>query len=60
MDEEFMKAIDRYRQFFNDSFPTMVLYDGEKETIEMINCCIENKKDVYEMGFLVLDDDIIY
>ena len=33
----FDEALDRYRNFFNDSFPTMALYNGDKETIKIIN-----------------------
>lgn len=56
----FDEALDRYRNFFNDSFPTMALYNGDKETIEIIDRCIENKKNVYEMGFLTLNRDNLY
>ena len=56
----FDEALDRYRNFFNDSFPTMALYNGDKETIKIIDRCIENKKNVYEMGFLTLNRDNLY
>lgn len=53
-------ALERYRDFFNEAFPTIPLYNGTKETIEMIDQCIANGKNVVEMGFYVEDDDILY
>ena len=41
-------------------FSIPLLYRPQKEAIEMIETCIKNNKDVYEMGYLKLDDDIIY
>lgn len=61
MSDELLKALGRYQDCFNDRFPTIPLYKGnDEETIEIIDRCIENKKDVYEMGFLTLDLDILY
>lgn len=60
MNEECVKALEKYFDCFNDRFPTVPLFCGNEETIEMIEQCIANGKDVYEMGFLVLDDNILY
>lgn len=60
-DDKLMEALDRYQERFNDRFPTIPLYNGNnQETIEMIEQCITNGKDVVEMGFYVEDDDILY
>ncbi len=58
---EALKAYDE-EEAFEDTFPTipLLLGNSEEEVIEMINECIKNKKDVYEMGYLTLDPDIIY
>lgn len=60
MNEECVKALERYQERFNDRFPTMELFCGNEETIKMIDQCIANGKDVVEMGFYKLDDDILY
>lgn len=56
----FDEALDRYREFFNEAFPTIPLYCGDEETIEMIDQCISNGKNVVEMGFYKEDNDIMY
>lgn len=57
--KEVYKAIELYDKTF-DSFPTIPLLRDypDEEVIEMINECIKNNKDVYEMGFL--DIDLLY
>ena len=58
---ELGKAIKRYNDRFEDGFPSIpLLYRPQKEAIEMIETCIKNNKDVYDMGYVKLDDDIIY
>lgn len=61
MSDEFLKKMDEYRERFDDSFPTIPLLDeGEERCIEMIDQCITANKDVVEMGFYILDDEILY
>ena len=56
-----IEALDRYRDVFDDNFPTVPFMGAsEDEIIEMINKCIAEKKDVYDMGYLSLDPDIWY
>ncbi|EFD94423.1 hypothetical protein HMPREF0889_1407 [Megasphaera lornae] len=59
---EIDKAIELYEKTFDDSFPTIpVLRDKSKiEVMEIINKCISEGKDVYDMGYLSLDNDSIY
>ncbi|WP_288895116.1 hypothetical protein [uncultured Megasphaera sp.] len=59
---EIDKAIELYEKTFDDSFPTIpVLTDKSKiEVMEIINKCISEGKDVYDMGYLSLDNDSIY
>ena len=59
---ELSEALELYERTFNDSFPTIPLLmdksDAEVEVI--INKCISEGKDVYDMGYLSLDSDDIY
>lgn len=55
------EAIEAYNKKFKDGFPTIPLLSRpQKEVIEIVESCIKNNKDVYEMGYLKLDDDIVY
>ena len=58
MDEELKKAYDEYKKKFKDEFPTVPLAERmeDEEIIEVINECIEENKDVYDLGYLSLDD----
>lgn len=59
---EIDKAIELYEKTFHDPFPTIpVLRDKSKaEVVEIINKCISEGKDVYDMEYLSLDNDSIY
>lgn len=62
MSEEMIKALEAYDELFDDSFPTIPLLSGNTEegAMQIIKCCLEAKKDVYEMGLLTLDPDVMY
>lgn len=61
MFENEKEAVKAYNEKFEDAFPSIPLLSRpEKEVIEIVESCINNNKDVYEMGYLKLDDDIIY
>lgn len=61
MSEKLQKAFERYEKKFNDSFPTIPFSSREDgEIIDIIDECIEENKDVYDLGYLSLDDDIMY
>ena len=58
MSEKLQKAYELYKTTFNDDFPTIPLAESltDTEIIEMINECVEENKDVYDLGYLQLDD----
>lgn len=57
MSEKLQKALERYKKKFNDDFPTIPFESQEdEEIIDIIDECIEESKDVYDLGYLSLDD----
>lgn len=61
MDEKLNKALKNYEKKFNDGFPTFQMSaESPERLIEIISDCIKNNKDVYDSGYLTLDDDILY
>ena len=62
MKKEVEEAIKLYDETFEDTFPTIPLLMDipDDEVIEMINKCVAEGKDVYEMGYLSLDLNIVY
>lgn len=57
MSEKLQKALERYKKKFNDDFPTIPFDSWEDaEIIDIIDECIEENKDVYDLGYLSLDD----
>lgn len=54
------EAVDAYNERFEDGFPSRPLLSRpEKEVIKIVETCLKENKDVYEMGYLKLDDDLI-
>lgn len=57
MSEKLQKALERYKKKFNDDFPTIPFDSREdEEIVDIIDECIEENKDVYDLGYLSLDD----
>lgn len=57
MSEELQKALEEYKKAFNDDFPTIPFDSVEDgKVIEIVNDCVESGKDVYDLGYLELDD----
>jgi len=57
MSEKLQKALERYKKKFNDDFPTIPFDSREDdEIVDIIDECIEENKDVYDLGYLSLDD----
>ena len=57
MNEKLQKALERYKEKFNDDFSTIPFESQEdEEIIDIIDECIEENKDVYDLGYLSLDD----
>ncbi len=51
------KALALYERTFDDSFPmSSMITKPLNEVIKIINKCVSEKKDVYDMGYLSLDD----
>lgn len=60
-EKNFDKAQERYKLLFNDYFPTFQLsYLSPEEMVDMINECVEKKQNVYQLGYLTLEDDVVY
>ncbi len=56
---ELDEALELYEQTFNDSFPMFpMMGKPPDEVIDIINKCVSEKKDVYDMGFLSLKDTV--
>lgn len=58
LDEMLMK----YAKRFEDGFPTIPLAWGrsDEEVIDLIKRCLDEDKDVYELGILSDDDEVNY
>lgn len=58
MENKLQKMYDEYKKKFNDDFPTVPLAVSleDKEIIEIIENCISRNKDVYELGYLELNN----
>ena len=60
--EELVKAMDDYERAFSANFPgdPLAVSRPPEEVITIIQECLEKKKDVYELGYLSLDENIMY
>lgn len=60
--EECINKMKEYDKRFKDTFPTIPLAWGrsDEEIIEIIDKCLEEGKDVYELGYVEDDPDIKY
>lgn len=58
---ELDNALELYEKTFDDSFPMFsMIGTPPKEVVQIINKCVREKKDVYDMGYLTLDGNTIY
>lgn len=55
-------ALELYEKTFDDSFPTipLLMEKSDEEVVEIINKCISENKNVYDMGYLTLDINTVY
>lgn len=61
MSKGLLQALELYESTFDDGFPTMSVGGmPDEKMIEIINKCVKKKKDVYELGYLSLDENILY
>jgi len=59
--EKLNDALECYEKAFDDSFPMFSLRGTPPdEIVEIIRKCILEKKDVYDIGYLSLNEDTIY
>lgn len=58
MSEKLKKTYELYKNTFGEDFPTVPLAETreDEEIIEMIEECVEAGKNVYDIGYLDLDD----
>lgn len=55
--DELEEALKVYEQTFDDSFPlSSMITKPPEEVVDIINKCVSAKKDVYDMGYLSLDE----
>lgn len=55
---EIEKELELYRKTFDDNFPTFAFSaKSPEEMAEIIRKCVKKKKDVYDMGYISLDDE---
>ena len=56
------KKLAEYLEIFKEGFPMIPLKWGrtDKQVIEIIDRCLKEKKDVYELGYITDDDDVMY
>lgn len=54
--------MDEYFDRFGESFPTVPLMWGrtDEQVIELIDECLSKGKDVYELGYVDIDEDVKY
>ena len=59
---EYKAKLAEYADHFGDGFPTIPLANNrsDKEIARIIDICIQNNKNVYEMGYLSNEEDIKY
>lgn len=55
------KKMQEYEELFGDSFPSFNFMHLDPEgIIKIIDDCLEEGKDVYELGYIDDDDDVKY
>ena len=56
------EILEKYDKTFEGGFPTVPLAWGrtDAEVNEIVDNCIKNGKDVYEMGYVTDNPDVIY
>lgn len=57
-----MKKMEQYAKAFGDGFPMYQLGRGrtDEEIIEIIDRCLKEGKDAYDLGLVSDDEDIEY
>lgn len=57
-----LDSLKAYNDRFSDGFPSIPLLrdNGEEWCMKIIQNCLDTGKDVYEMGYLKDDPDVLY
>lgn len=59
--DELEEALKAYEKTFGEAFPMFPMRTTPiNEVVDIINKCVSAKKDVYDMGYLSLDKDVLY
>lgn len=60
MDSEELQ--EKYREMFGENLPTYQICRGrtDEEVNAILRECIDKGKDVYDLGYCTLDDDVEY
>ena len=60
MDSEELQ--EKYREMFGENLPTYQICRGrtDEEVNAILRECIDKGKDVYDLGYCTLDDDVKY
>lgn len=59
---ELEEKLAAYERMFGEGFPTypLMLSKSDDELVEIIDMCLDTKKDVYDLGILKDDPDLLY
>lgn len=59
--QQLFDAMEQYEEVFDDAFSrSQMTGRSDTEILKIISECIKKKKDVYDLGYLTLDDDVLY
>ena len=64
--QEVQDAVLKYKNKFYADFPIYHFEyhfseaEAEKKILEAVNQCVEKGKDVYQLGYVLLEEDVMY
>ena len=59
--KQLFEAMEQYEEVSDDTFPrSQMAGRSDEEILKIIAECIKKKKDVCDLGYLTLDDDVMY
>lgn len=62
MEEELDRLTMEYIETFGEGFPSFQVFRGREthECIEIVQRCLRENKDAYELGYATLDEEVEY
>lgn len=56
------ELLEKYREMFGENLPTYQICRGrtDEEVNVILRECIAKNKDVYDLGYCTLDEDVMY